>query len=129
MQLLRKKRRWEVVEEVAVALVCGTIATLVISCFMGCTIAPKPIQPAQVPFEGNARPGVIRLPDGGYEIIPDRRKAYDDLIAKGFGKAFLPPLIKDAGVKPLPDGNFEIDDQHLTDFIAMAARLRRGEKP
>lgn len=97
----------------------------------GCTIAPKPVTPTQVPFSGNAASGGVlaRLPDGGYEITQAKVIAYDDLIAKGYGKAWLPPLEANDGVKLLPDGNFEIDDQHLVDFAAMAARFRRGEKP
>jgi hypothetical protein len=99
--------------------------------FEACTIAPKPVAPTQAPFEGDSALGGVlaRLPDGGYEITQAKVIAYDGLIAKGYGKAWIPALGPNDGVKLLPDGNFEIDDQHLVDFAAMAARFRRGEKP
>lgn len=103
----------------------------VVMIFVGCsTVVPKPVQATQEGFIGNKPASQVRhfLPDGGEWIPASDRAAYDDLIAKGYGKAFLPPLTKDAGVIPSTDGGFEIDKQHLSAFIQMWKKFSSGVK-
>ena len=112
---------------------CGFWAVAIALCAIapGCTIAPKPVQAGQVSFSGNSQnSGLLgRLPDGGYHITAAAKARYDDLISTGYGKGFTPALKPGDGLSGLPDGTWEIDDEHLIDWGVMASLKRTALKP
>lgn len=116
-----------------IAAIIGFSAVMywVVLLLTGCTIAPKPVAAEAVSFSGNAQNGglVGRLADGGYEITVAAAGRYDSLIDEGYGKTFTPALKKGDGLASLPNGDIEIDDEHLVDFGAMATAKRSGQKP
>lgn len=107
------------------------LAALVAFSGVGCTISPSPVLATTAGISGNsATSGVIgSLPDGSYEMDSATVARYNSLIAQGFGKQFEVPLRKNDGVKPLPDGNFSMDAEHVVDFGVMNAAFKQGQKP
>lgn len=101
------------------------------------TVVPKTVIPSQPSMDQSYKPGAkegeqeansgfIGYTKGGNGLItPHARDRYNGLVEK-YGNRFLPPLTKDAGVKPSGDV-FEIDAQHLAKFITMNRWRKEGK--
>ena len=112
----------------------GIIASIaVIVTLEGCsTVTPKIQEPKAIAFHGSEQNGgIIADTPTGSIIDAELRAKYNGLIEAGWGskKHFQPPLHKDEGVEPLPDGTYSIDKEHKADLIEMNLLARSGIKP
>jgi hypothetical protein len=105
----------------------------------GCTVTPAIVAPPPTPdFVGNAaNGGIIDLgpavpkgqpPAGPAHVVKEWVDAYAVLMKK-YGKDFTPPVKPGDGVKPLPDGTYSVDLEHLVDNNIAATMERSGISP
>ena len=96
------------------------LALILLSAGCTTTITPKVVTDSHASFDGNqANSGFIAFTaDGSGLITPHARERYNSLIDR-YGSRFVPPLGRNAGVRPDPSGNFIIDAEHLVKFATM----------
>lgn len=84
-----------------------------------CTVTPLIVKPSTISFSGtNQNSGIIAATNGGWIIDSHKRDRYNALISD-YGNEFRPVLKPDAGLSPLANGNWLMDDQHMVDLEDM----------
>jgi hypothetical protein len=88
--------------------------------FVGCGVTPVTHDRTTIAYEGNqANGGIVGiLPDGSYEITPNKLAEYDDLVEL-FGNKTIPETEKGFGVSILSNGNFSITKQGLERWYSL----------
>lgn len=116
----------KIFEEKGNRIVLAALALFVAGCVN--TVVPKGVDSATAAFVGDVIPG--RGDATGEVLTPDGRDHYNALVDR-YGKdpEFAPALKKDAGIVALPDGNFHITKDALTNFITMHKWLKSGRLP
>ena len=91
------------------------------------TVKPVKVEPAVASFDqGQQNSGIIaQLDDKSAVVTPHFRDRYNGLVEK-YGNRFLPPLTRDAGIKPSGDV-FTIDAEHLVKFLTMNRWRKEGK--
>ena len=109
----------------------SVLSVLFVLSFTGCTtVTPKPVASREASFDGNEQnSGIIAyVPGHGLQITAHKRDAYN-LLIDNYGRAFTPPLIRDAGLAPLADGTWLLDLEHSQRLLEMIAWQRMGRAP
>lgn len=94
------------------------------------TVTPARVEAATPSYDGNAQnSGFLGFfPDGSGHLTPHARDRYNALVAV-YGRDFLVSLKPDAGLAQRADGTWQIDAEHLADFIAMDEKHRAAIAP
>ena len=94
------------------------------------SVVPDPVASTVISFDGNSQnAGLLEwLPDGSKRITAGARDRYNALV-EIYSADFVPAIAKDSGIRPLGDGTFAIDKEHLVYFGRMATRYRSGIDP
>ena len=94
------------------------------------TVTPDAVRATEASYDGNTRNSGFMgfFADGSGHITPHARDRYN-LLLTIYGREYLPPLTRDAGIAALTDGTFQIDALHLTAFIVMSDKHRAGIAP
>ena len=109
-----------------------TLLAIIILACAACTstVTPKPVNATQASWDSGAQnSGFLGFfPDGSAHLTVHARDRYNVLVTI-YGKDFLVPLKSDAGVTALPDGTYQIDAEHLADFMVMNEKHQSGIPP
>lgn len=115
-------------------LACWLSLVVLPGCMFFRTITPKPIVAEDASFDDGVKNSgfLFFMPDKSGCITEGARERYNALI-KIYGKDFLIPLDKDAGIKvgPVIDKKqtYLIDPEHLVKFGQMNQWRKEGRKP
>jgi hypothetical protein len=102
----------------------GLTFAILIIVTVDCTVIPRPVKPSTISYSGtNQNSGIVATWPGGGIIDEHKRQRYNALI-KDYGAMFKPVLSPDVGLEKLPDGNWRIDGEHLTDLLDMESMDR-----
>ena len=103
----------------------------------GCasTVAPDTVQAAQASFDGGEKTsGILSAVKGGFVVTAHFRDRYNALVAT-YGESFAPALKPDAGITLTqllslpPRDQWQIDAEHMVDFVRMNTCAKSGIKP
>jgi len=101
-------------------------------CLSACTIAPPPVEPTTIAYDGNSQSGGFLgyLADGSGHISPTAFARYAALLKAGYARGLVIPIPGPAeGLQRLQDSTWSIDRAHLSLFIQMNSRFKSGYKP
>lgn len=116
----RQEILWTVIV-VALLLVCGLV--------WGCNSPAPRVEASQPTFDQVAATGgVLQKTFNGGVISAHARERYNALI-EIYGREFLPPLQRDSGITPRPDGTNHITNEAWENFKTMNAWRRMGRVP
>jgi hypothetical protein len=108
---------------VSLSLSEGVLVAVLLT-LTACTVIPHPVKPSTISYSGtNQNSGIVATWPGGGIIDEHKRQRYNALIDL-YGAEFHPAVKHDEGLKPLPDGNWRIDGEHLTDLLDMESMDR-----